>query len=64
MPRFRAPALAALPKYLGSHNFVGRADELRTLNDWCGEADSKSDAAVRGHGWLRQEHADLAVVEP
>jgi hypothetical protein len=35
----RPPELAALPKYLGSHNFVGRDDELRTLNDWCGEAD-------------------------
>ena len=35
----RPPDLAALPKYLGSHNFVGRDDELRTLNDWCGEAD-------------------------
>jgi tetratricopeptide (TPR) repeat protein len=33
------PELAALPKYLGSHSFVGREDELRTLNDWCGEAD-------------------------
>lgn len=35
----RPPELAALPKYLGSHKFVGRGDELRTLNDWCGEAD-------------------------
>ncbi len=35
----RPPELAALPKYLGSHNFVGRDDELRTLNDWSGEAD-------------------------
>jgi Domain of unknown function (DUF4062) len=35
----RPPELAALPKYLGSHKFVGRSDELRTLNDWCGEAD-------------------------
>jgi tetratricopeptide (TPR) repeat protein len=35
----RPPELAALPKYLGSHKFVGRDDELRTLNDWCGEAD-------------------------
>jgi tetratricopeptide (TPR) repeat protein len=37
----RPPELAALPKYLGSHDFVGRDDELRTLNDWCGEADPK-----------------------
>jgi hypothetical protein len=35
----RPPKLAALPKYLGSHDFVGRDDELRTLNEWCGEAD-------------------------
>jgi len=35
----RPPALVALPKYLGSHSFVGRASELQTLNDWCGAAD-------------------------
>jgi tetratricopeptide (TPR) repeat protein len=35
----RAPELAALPRYLGSHSFVGRDDELRTLSDWSGEAD-------------------------
>ena len=33
------PALAALPRYLGSHPFVGRASELQTLSDWCGAAD-------------------------
>ncbi len=33
------PALAALPPYLGSHSFVGRASELQTLTDWCGAAD-------------------------
>jgi hypothetical protein len=35
----RPPALAALPRYLGSHPFVGRASELQTLTDWCGPAD-------------------------
>lgn len=34
-----APDLRAIPHYLGSHDFVGRKDELKTLNDWCGEAD-------------------------
>jgi hypothetical protein len=33
------PALAALPRYLGSHPFVGRTSELQTLSDWCGAAD-------------------------
>ena len=28
-----------LPRYLGSHAFVGRASELQTLTDWCGAAD-------------------------
>ena len=35
----RPPALAALPRYLGSHPFVGRTSELQTLTDWCGPAD-------------------------
>ena len=35
----RPPQLAALPRYLGSHSFVGRASELQTLSDWCGPAD-------------------------
>jgi Domain of unknown function (DUF4062) len=35
----RAPDLAALPRYLGSHQFVGRSSELQTLTDWCGPAD-------------------------
>jgi hypothetical protein len=35
----RPPNLAALPRYLGSHSFVGRASELQTLTDWCGAAD-------------------------
>ena len=33
------PALAALPKYLGSHRFVGRRAELETLADWSSPAD-------------------------
>jgi hypothetical protein len=35
----RPPNLAALPTYLGSHPFVGRASEIQTLSDWCGPAD-------------------------
>jgi hypothetical protein len=38
----RPPTLAALPRYLGSHPFVGRASELQTLTDWCGPADPNS----------------------
>lgn len=33
------PALCALPRYLGSHAFVGRASELEKLSDWCAEAE-------------------------
>jgi hypothetical protein len=33
------PDLAALPRYLGSHPFIGRKSELQTLTDWCGPAD-------------------------
>ncbi len=29
-----APALYAKPRYLGSHDFVGREAQLTTLNDW------------------------------
>lgn len=36
------PALAALPRYLGSHPFVGRSSELDILSDWCGAADPNS----------------------
>jgi tetratricopeptide (TPR) repeat protein len=35
----RPPALAAFPRYLGSHPFVGRASELQTITEWCGPAD-------------------------
>jgi hypothetical protein len=35
----RPPNLAAVPRYLGSHPFVGRASELQTLTDWSGPAD-------------------------
>ncbi|MEY9453255.1 tetratricopeptide (TPR) repeat protein [Bradyrhizobium ottawaense] len=37
--RPRPPALMALPRYLGSHEFVGRELELQNLSDWCGGAD-------------------------
>lgn len=33
------PGLRAVPRYLGSHEFVGRDAELNTLDDWCSEAD-------------------------
>ncbi|MET4601973.1 hypothetical protein ABIB90_001440 [Bradyrhizobium sp. JR4.1] len=35
----RPPLLAAVPRYLGSHDFVGRESELQTLSDWCAAAD-------------------------
>lgn len=38
-PLPRPPFLAALPRYLGSHDFVGRESELQTLSDWCAAAD-------------------------
>ena len=31
-----------MPRYLGSHAFVGRASELETLNLWAGDADPKA----------------------
>lgn len=34
-----APALYAQPRYLGSHEFVGRKAQLTTLSDWAGPAD-------------------------
>lgn len=33
------PELRAVPRYLGSHDFVGRAAELDALDDWCAAAD-------------------------
>ena len=33
------PELRAVPRYMGSHRFVGRASELQTLDEWAGEAD-------------------------
>ncbi|HEY0992521.1 MAG TPA: DUF4062 domain-containing protein [Kofleriaceae bacterium] len=33
------PALYAEPPYIGSHDFLGRADELATLDDWSAPAD-------------------------
>lgn len=33
------PDLRAVPRYLGSHEFVGRAAELSKLDDWCAAAD-------------------------
>lgn len=38
----RPPALAAVPRYLGSHSFVGRESELLMLSDWCDAADPNS----------------------
>lgn len=38
----RPPALAAVPRYLGSHSFVGRESELLILSDWCDAADPNS----------------------
>jgi len=38
----RPPALAAVPRYLGSHSFVGRESELMILSDWCDAADPNS----------------------
>ncbi len=35
----RPPALCALPRYAGSHAFVGRKAQLDTLDDWCSAAD-------------------------
>lgn len=34
------PELRAVPRYLGSHEFVGRKAELDTLDDWCAAADT------------------------
>lgn len=36
------PELRAVPRYLGSHDFLGRAAELDTLDDWCSAADTKA----------------------
>jgi hypothetical protein len=33
------PAFVSVPRYLGSHQFVGRRSELDALNDWCKPAD-------------------------
>lgn len=40
LPRAAAPALRALPSYLGSHDFVGRSAELDVLDDWASSADT------------------------
>ncbi|MFS8096639.1 DUF4062 domain-containing protein [Lentzea alba] len=37
-----APALYARPRYLGSHPFVGRQEQLATLNEWAGTAESRT----------------------
>ncbi|MDX8030082.1 DUF4062 domain-containing protein [Lentzea sp. BCCO 10_0856] len=37
-----APALYARPRYLGSHEFVGREAQLTTLNDWARPAGQHS----------------------
>lgn len=36
----KPPAFYAEPAYLGSHEFVGRRDQLETLNEWALPADS------------------------
>lgn len=65
----KPPTLAALPRYLGSHRFVGRSSELDVLSDWCGAADPNSMLlleAIGGSGksmltweWLTK-HATVA----
>ena len=35
----KAPELRALPRYLGSHDFLGRGSELDRLDAWCAAAD-------------------------
>ncbi|MFI6094581.1 DUF4062 domain-containing protein [Lentzea sp. NPDC051213] len=37
-----APALYARPRYLGSHPFVGRQEQLTTLSEWAGTAESRT----------------------
>jgi hypothetical protein len=37
----RAPALYARPPYLGSHDFVGRADQLAELSEWAQPGDRR-----------------------
>lgn len=64
----RPPALAAVPRYLGSHSFVGRESELLILSDWCDAADPNSMLlleAVGGSGksmltweWLTKHSAN------
>ncbi|HUQ59959.1 DUF4062 domain-containing protein [Lentzea sp.] len=36
------PTLYARPRYLGSHPFVGRQEQLTTLSDWASEAESRT----------------------
>ena len=36
----KPPAFYAEPSYLGSHKFIGRRDQLETLNEWALPADS------------------------
>lgn len=40
IPRDMAPALRALPPYIGSHDFIGRSAELGVLDDWASSADA------------------------
>jgi hypothetical protein len=37
--RPRPPAFRAVPRYAGSHQFIGRADELKTLSNWAAASD-------------------------
>jgi hypothetical protein len=38
----QAPTLYAAPPYIGSHTFVGRGEQLQTLNEWASHADPHS----------------------
>ena len=63
-----APALYANPEYLGSHEFVGRADQLSVLSEWAQPSDRHSMLlfeAIGGSGksilawkWLTQDALD------
>ncbi|MDX8030081.1 DUF4062 domain-containing protein [Lentzea sp. BCCO 10_0856] len=37
-----APELYARPRYLGSHSFVGRQEQLTTLSEWASAAESRT----------------------
>lgn len=45
-----APALAAVPNYPKSHEFVGRVKELAELSSWCSENDPKPMMVINAIG--------------